>query len=450
MGISFISQTPIAILAAIPLTVTIALIFHRMVKNPKLGIYAVILTAPFVTSLGGSDLMKRFTISEVAGLFLFSAWFLNQSFLPERSYNRGASCTSVVWLLVSVISLSVLINLSHYRNHLQWIVELMVVIYLVVLYMLFQQLIRNDRDVCTVVNVWSAVVGVVVIIGLWDFASRFWDIPTFLVPRQDYRTVATFRKTGQLGVYLLTSFWIVLASLFRIGISRKHRFALILLIFCISILFIAASRRSTFAGLLVGAGVMTLLNLRNAKHFAAWSAIVFCILFIGAVILLMHKDLLSYSQSRVSVLNPHNIEQKAPSVLVHLRRIRSAFSDSPIFGVGWGRVQYSEYSSTSKEIHSAPGQILAECGILGFLAYAFFMGMLMRIAYENAFKYRTSEWSQFSKVIFAGLFALYTSAIYNRHLRERSFWILVALIVCINSIVRQQSQESSIESTTDR
>ena len=441
MALSFISQPIIIALALGCLGIFVILIFGKMIKNPKIGIYLVIIAAPFTLSLGDNSLMRRFTISEVAGLLFLSAWFLHRIFTSDRHLVPFSSFTPVVWFLAFIVVLSISVNLV-YIHSIHWVVELMVLLYLLIFYTLFERLICTDEDIRNVINVWLAISAVVVIIGLWNIGAKLWGLPGFMNlvgERYEWRISGTFRSTGQLGLYLLTTFWIALASCFLPDNSKKHRFALLLLMLGIIIVSLFASRRSTFAGFLVGAVVFTLINLRRPKRLALWVGLILCIVFVVAVVLNINEGFFRYFSKRFVILHPDSIEQN-PFIQSQFKDTSQAFWENPVMGIGFGSFMYSKYASTGNEIHSSPMQMLVETGIIGFLVYLFLLGMLLRLAYENTFTLKDPKWSQFSSVIFAALFGIYTSAIYNRHLRERSFWVLIGIIVCINRLAKWKDQ----------
>ena len=449
MGLSFTLQ-PTTIIALAIGCMAAFIIFNKMIANPKNGIYLVIIATPFTMSLGSNALMRRFTIAEIAGLLLLLAWFLNQIFISGRYWGPFSSFTPVAWSLAFVVVLSISVNLAYIRPT-QSIVEFMVLLYILIFYTLFEQLICTEEDIRNVINVWLVVAAVVVIIGLSDMGTKFWGLPTFINlvgERYEWRTSATFRTTGQLGVYLFTTFWIVLASYFRPDTSKKYRFALLLVMLGIVIVSLFASRRSAFASFFVSAGVFTLINLRNPKQInlrnpkqiALWTGLILCIVFIILGVLNINEDFSRYFSNRIAVLQPTKMKQ-VPFIQTQIGETSRAFWENPVLGIGFGGFRNSRYDSTGNEIHSAPTQMLIETGIIGFLVYLFFLGMLLKLAYENAFTLDNPKWSQFSSVIFAALFGLYTSALYNRHLRERSFWVLIGIIVCINRLAKWKAQQ---------
>ena len=442
METSILNPPILAIIAAGGL-VFFLFTFIKMVNDPKIGIYLVIITAPFTASLGNHPLMQRVTISEITGVLFLSTWFLNRIFVSDRSRVPFTSFTAVAWSLVFVCLLSVCVNLVAHTRPFQAVIELMILLYLLVFYTLFEKLVSTDKDIRYVINVWLAIAAVVVIIGLWDMGTKFWGWPSFMNlsgDQYEWRVSGTFRRTGQLGVYLLSAFWIVLAAYFLPDTSKWYRFALLLLMLGIIIVSLAASRRSAFAGFLVGAAVFMFINLKRIKRLALWAGLILCIVLVIVGLLSINKGFAHYFSYRIAVLHPAAILEK-DTIKAQRKTVTQAFVENPVLGIGFGGFQGSKYDSTGHEIHSAPGQILAETGIIGILVYVLFLGMLLKLAYQNAFKLNDAKWSQFSTVIFAALFGLYTSALYNRHLRERSFWVLVGIIVCINRLAKWRSQQ---------
>ncbi len=147
MESSFILQPPIIALAIACLALFFIFIFGKMVKDPKLGIYLVIISTPFMKSFGAGTFMARFTLSEVAGLLLFSAWFLNQTLVSDRGRPSSTSFTPVAWGLWFVLLLSVFVNFADYTHHARWIVKLMILLYLLIFYtfLVFRNLLYQSK-----------------------------------------------------------------------------------------------------------------------------------------------------------------------------------------------------------------------------------------------------------------------------------------------------------------
>ena len=108
----------------------------------------------------------------------------------------------------------------------------------------------------------------------------------------------------------------------------------------------------------------------------------------------------------------------------------ASFHQHPLIGIGYGRFIQSDYHPFIRgyEIHSTILQFIAETGIIGAATYLVFMGYFFVLAFKNFWTSRKTIWEGFQTVIFFGFICLIPSYLYNRHLRERTFWIFIAII----------------------
>lgn len=417
----------------------------KMLRDPKLALYVVLVTAPVTRSLGGGTFTRRLTISELAGiLFLFC--FLYKMLKPgERSFRASRIDTrAALLLLVALLSAA----LGSFASEDQaWIVESIVLLYLMTFCLGVEQVLKSDADVEGALRVWFGIAAIVTAIGLWDSVGHWlFHLPKLFSGKDPFRPIATFRNSAQLSIYLFTTFFVALSSYFLPHLRPRDRGFLLILMTGILIVIPFASRRSIFVAFLAGITVVGFLRIRYLKGIIALAAMA----LIGGTVVIKtleaNQTLFEFSTGRLEVLTPGSLQQN-PFLEAQLAGTWEAFMENPILGVGFGQYGGSDYdfiediSGFSAEVHSTYLQVLAETGLVGFTAYLLFLFMLIRFCYETAFKFKDPRWAQFSMTLLGAFGGFIVSYGYNRHLRERMFWTLTGLIVCIHRLARHRYKQ---------
>lgn len=123
------------------------------------------------------------------------------------------------------------------------------------------------------------------------------------------------------------------------------------------------------------------------------------------------------------------------------------FLDHPIIGVGVNnyKVHYLEYAreigtdlrGTERNPHVLYLQILAEQGIIGFLAFSFIIFMIFRelINAKNAYDSEQNRpYKQIAEAVIIGFFGWLMAALFLHLAYPRYFWIIYAIAYSINKI----------------
>jgi hypothetical protein len=114
-----------------------------------------------------------------------------------------------------------------------------------------------------------------------------------------------------------------------------------------------------------------------------------------------------------------------------------AFSDNPLVGTGIGGFSgnYGRH-----EIHSTYFKMLGETGIIGLLAY-----ILLLYKFLTRFKFRSRK-EPLQEVIYylvPFIFGCLVSWAYTYHIRKREFWILFAIVVTMDQIIKYRLKNNS-------
>lgn len=275
--------------------------------------------------------------------------------------------------------------------------------------------------------------------GILDlFANTL--IPHPFLSSYAFRLQGSFRSPGQLAAYSLTTA-IVLLAYSRLPQVKKHiRFFLVSLVTCCAVFIFFTGRSSVILSLLVAIFLLAcyaLIRSRSLRPPSKRTLLILCaILTTIAIILLLvlavNPDVFTSLVTR-NYVDYRKLFTGKGFFHLHFQQALEAFKDHPLFGIGFGRFVYSDYHLDIRgyEIHSTPLQFLAETGLFGFLAYVTFMGYFLRISYLSLKRAWGTQWQDFYAILYLGFISMTFSYLYNRHLRERTFWMFIAIIYLV-------------------
>ncbi|WP_122900937.1 O-antigen ligase family protein [Acinetobacter sp. B51(2017)] len=280
---------------------------------------------------------------------------------------------------------------------------------------------------------------VIAIIGL----LHFFIFPQWF-PGTEGGLSGTFRNTGQAGAY----FGLFLAILLPAFLSKKLKPTIInISLFTIIILaLIFTFKRAALLGFFSGLFFLMIvtsfsLNKYDKKISVYCASLFFIFLIIISIFFSWGIENIPGMQNRFeSKFNEDTVENFTEGFFAeNLRVMISAFWDKPILGVGFGNISgvYSEVY----EIHSSYMSIIAAGGVLGFIAYLYFMYMFFDSLKS---KYISGDCKRYLYYFFPFFIGLIISWGYTYHLRKREFWILFMVISLVVLIGKKLSKKGDI------
>ncbi len=264
----------------------------------------------------------------------------------------------------------------------------------------------------------------------------------------DPQLAGPFRNRAHMGSYMLTAFWLVLAYSHWPGISRwQRRFAQVAML--MAIYGIAASgRRSVYLSFLLGLAALSasVVIARRGRRFAILASGVLAIGFVVIFYVWGARFLpqAEFFQERVAMIDDRlkaavSFEEEdgeAGSFFALQRQgVRMAFERHPILGIGWGGFPKSVYSPTGHEVHGTPLRFIAETGILGLTLYALLLLSILATVARQFLTLRSTPYGGSCLILMLGVWTMSVSYIYNRHLTERTFWLLLVVLLSIEAFV---------------
>ncbi len=257
-----------------------------------------------------------------------------------------------------------------------------------------------------------------------------------------------FRNRAHMANYMLSAFWLVLLYSTWPGLPRRERFISLLALASTVYPVAISGRRSVYLSLiigLVGVAFSFLLAARGRRRSTLATTLALFV-FVGVLYTAGPRWLpqLAFFQERVSGIGARltmaigSDPTDADDNFFELQRmgVMAAFSDYPILGIGWGAYYNSRYSLTNHEVHSTPLRFLAELGLVGLGLYTAMMAYLLFGSLRIVAMLRHTAYRTTAVMLAIALWSLSVSYIYNRHITERTFWLLLLFFVTFEAFAR--------------
>lgn len=246
----------------------------------------------------------------------------------------------------------------------------------------------------------------------------------------------TFRNSGQAGSFFGT-YLALLVPAFLAGLI-KPKIVNISLMAILLLALVFTFKRAALIGVVVGVtslavSMMLSSSVRDKK---------FSLYILSAVVLLTPLVLVLYGWGLENIDNMEwrvarkfgedAAEEFSEGFMAeNIRAAFAAFESRPMLGVGLGNV--AGIFTPKYEVHSTYLKILACAGVLGVLAYTWFVWNLLATLKNSS----GDIFSRYLSYLLPMMLGLLVSWAYTYHLRKREFWVLVS-IVSIAAILRKQ------------
>ena len=136
---------------------------------------------------------------------------------------------------------------------------------------------------------------------------------------------------------------------------------------------------------------------------------------------------------------------------LQMEGIQAAVQAHPILGIGWGSFHKWEYNATRHEVHSTPLRFLAETGIVGLLVYSLLLLRLLIGSAMLSLQMRASPYAGSYLILAVAVWSLTASYLYNRHITERTFWLLLLVFLLLEAFAEgYKRSQTSAPPTGDR
>lgn len=264
----------------------------------------------------------------------------------------------------------------------------------------------------------------------------------------DLEAVGPFRNRSHMGIYMLTSFW--LALIYTLwpsrGLSKWIKTPICLVAISLSLYAVAISgRRSVYLSLFLGlAGlvvVFTLVLKQNRLRVGVATLVSLSFLWLLYTPAGEFLPRSSFFRARVGTIGSRlqgvsdafSGASETGFMAMQAEGIRAAVRAHPILGIGWGTFYKFALNPSRHEVHSTPLKFLAETGVTGFLLYVALLFRVVSGSGKLAVRMRGSPYAASYLVLAVAIWSLTISYMYNRHLTERTFWLLLLVFLVLEA-----------------
>lgn len=262
----------------------------------------------------------------------------------------------------------------------------------------------------------------------------------------DIQASGPFRNRAHVATYMLTSFWMVVIFLLLPAVRRRVRWAGYVAGGTALYAVAVSGRRSAYLALFAGLAALSFAFIlaRRGKRLRLFATAGAAVLFIW--LFYSYGDAYfpqaRFFQARVGSVAARVVAFVAPVdttdsegnfYLLQREGVLLAFREHPLTGIGWGGFVRSAYSPTGHEVHSTPLRFLAELGLIGFLLYVCLLGYLVVESWRLFLRMRSSPHGASYLALAIAVASLSISYVYNRHLTERTFWLFLAVFLCMKT-----------------
>jgi len=429
----------------------------KSINRPQLLFLVSVALISFTNfSFFGSELLSRFAIPDALLITLFGIYLFRIAFIQKEEIIFPKSAFFIFLVFLTGIFLSFL-SLIPDQEMLYGGGEFLIILQGILVFFLGAHYVKSEQQFAAFLKAWMISVLLTSIVCVIDMGDMVFAPPVIeklpfahsgffgvldVLSQQSFihdllspwpsRIMGPFRSNGQLASYALTSFFVMLAYLHIPDQTRGMKRLLVVLIWCLGIFAFLSMALRVLPSLFAGTVLYTIFAFRrSAKNgFFVIGLIVAAVLLIASIAALNPQLVPSWARDLNMTHTQSKTMGSAPLRAWALPSVWAAFTDHPLSGIGFGRFIQSDYINLTRgfEIHSTPLQFLAETGLVGFFSYLLLMLYFGYLAFRNLLLSKSGEWKDFFLVLSFGVLSLPISYLYNRHLKERTFWLLLILI----------------------
>jgi hypothetical protein len=288
-------------------------------------------------------------------------------------------------------------------------------------------------------------------VALGAFVAGIWVMYEGISLNALIGTGGPFRNRSHVGIYMVTAFWLILLYFYWPGVSKFERLAALGVIVVVLYGIAVSGRRSVYLSLFVGLGLLAIsfVVLRGTERFKLPVSVIIAggILFLMAQIGPRYVPQLAFFGDRIALIDDRlelvvgtgdEIEDSDNFILLQREGMFAAVADHPLLGIGWGAFFESEYSPTGHEMHSTPQRFLTELGIIGFSFYLIYNIYLWVGSARLFWRSRSTQYQLPMLIFMVAIWSLSISWVYNRSVTERTYWLLIALFISVETLINTE------------
>ncbi|HAQ21327.1 MAG TPA: hypothetical protein DCR40_19160 [Prolixibacteraceae bacterium] len=398
-----------------------------MLRLSKFFTILFILTSFITQSMGKTGILFRITTPDIFGALAIIFYMFSNELLPFSRYKY-------IMVFIGALFIGGIFGL----NFTQSMVEVLILIFLFLMFMVMIAHFDTHLGLKTLI-VYFALAGILAsIFGIYDLVASMVGLPRVFPGRAEGEVLSGFRNAGQAGAYAMIILAVLIPAksskmfdLFNLKQKRILNFGIIITL----IFLFLTGKIAAYIGFAIGLGLFFLMQ-RNRKAFLMT-------IIITGLFFLFYENLNSIApevfnriqskyNSRVAInfKAKTTVLNKDQFIGSNLRLAVKAFKDNPLTGSGIGGFAgiYEKY-----EVHSTYFKIIGETGSLGVIAYLVFLFNFLKTLKLRS---RSTPNQEFLYYLLPFLTGCFISWAYTYHMRKREFWIMFAIMIIVNQLIK--------------
>lgn len=384
------------------------------------------------------DLSARFTAADFFGFLLILLSLPAGRLLRPNSFFPALSAGALLFVAAAASFFAVL--MSSTGQALTGIVSpWLILAFLVAISARATVLLRNERDIAILMS--CVAIGACVesfIVG-HDLLFRLWGGTMWFRDPMDLRLRGTFRASGQLAQYGFVVGAVLFAAAAWPGANRARTRLWWSVTGVFLMLYpVFTTRRSGIGAFVVLMVVWIVLSqtygspgLRKALPVLLPASLILCVY-------LAQAEYRGFLVGRVVSAQ----QRLAPGEGFLVEQVNDAWESiarNPVLGVGWG-LSKSE-SASRNEMHSTYLAVLVDTGLVGVVAFGAFILSLLFEAWKLVLVTRRTPYFELALRLFSVLIAQMVFWVHNRGLRDRGFFLFLAVFAASAHYIKTRRKE---------
>ncbi|OGY84624.1 MAG: hypothetical protein A3F54_00405 [Candidatus Kerfeldbacteria bacterium RIFCSPHIGHO2_12_FULL_48_17] len=416
-------------------------------NNPMLGIYFVVFFLPFerIGSYEFAGITVRF--SQLFTVITLGVWLMRGLIAKKLFFHKNPLFwPMIVFIAINIVSLVSAVNVG------RSVMVLAFTIFTMLITFLLPNFVTSRDIVVRVAKILFACTLIVTLFGIYQFIGDLLGLPHTVTGLRSLYTKSVLgfprvQSTALEPLYfanflLLPAGWLYALFLKRNNAFRMRR-VLPLLVLCGVNLVLTVSRGGylAFAGMIVALTLFYLRHFFHPKRIVAMVSIFVVVTFVSLQFFSFDNATEKFTEHTAGVFQGASFEERTNTISIAWQ----VYKNHPFFGIGVGsfgpaaaKHPYLEPEAGWYIVNNEFLELLAEVGVVGFLAFLVIVGVLLVRSWQ-AWRRVRDPFLEASLVglmgAFFGILIQYQtfSILYIMHV-----WFLIGLIISVQNIILEE------------
>lgn len=432
------------------------LLTYVIMREPIYGVYAYLVGSAVLLTANLPVVREKLAACDFIMLMVLASYFVN----PSKWQVKGllpiqATALRFAGIYVAICGLSIAANVAHIEKLTRPLVEYAVYVYGFVACIAIVVLVDTQAKWRNCLIAWcfgTGIVGIFATLAATGLYDPGWGRDEFTM-----RISSTLRESGQISSYCgpILPFLVFASSINTVPPSIRR--ILYVLIVPVIIAILGSGSRIAFLILIASLGGVFLMRplfptRSQLGNLAFW--IIAVAAFAGLSRTVYH---VATDTSQVYAAGQTSPFERPIRIFAEwwrgdrgldttrqqqAERFYSRFFNHPLFGIGLGN--YSPHYR-SHEIHNSFLSALAETGVVGFTALLLWLASIWRCATVGLRYTRDLDYRLLIACVMFGFLLLLMYQVTTLGLRQRPWWFIPALMICIPRILVANGMVTSLD-----